>query len=639
MPAMPALFARFLLPLFILMPVISAQAVQEKTPPVTTAETLSSSDTDNNQSNASDADTSETLFLRKHQAIVSTIVGAIRGKNWKAAINPARELFDFAIQHNGVSEQMDAGLLLVKLLHQQHQYNEAVQVIDKMVNLARLAPQDPQPEQMNGLVQRGMQEAMMADDSSALKRYQHMLYKGIHLYSGLWQWSGDKQQLRYLPAQMTFSASKGRWILTNVKDSDQRSKPMSVKYLYVTQSGDALEAEISVSYDAQQGSQTPQEKLSGLQEHQAAVHSFSGIPDAELTRDMPALPYTDAVQVRYATREKLSQGDLLTMYWDAIRGNWHLTIKVQFWAADEADVRAQLPVLLNEMVSWPEPTSLPGNVDFAQQYESLSYMGLEQGRWSEAAKTAATALSNALFPREIAYLQSIIGIAAYQTGDVKKAGQALDLAFAAWPAVRQSGRDESLYQRSLEYTAEIAAQSGNDDKAMTLTRQYVESTGHTYFHWALHQNELENHQSKLRLPLRVAGFHIQPVDENRFYYQDLKTGQTVGLTTGLPIPTTDDEQEQLLVQVLDKQFRLQVTESRGESYPPDPLQPRKGMQWVFDVEPQMSDVANTNPETPPVKRVIFWVIDQNATRTILRASVNNKTEEERAMALVDALTW
>jgi|GEM_PF-7037500 len=632
---MPALFARFLLPFFVLLPVIPTYAVQAKTSPVVSAEVPSSSGTDNNQSNASDADTSEALFLRKHQAIVD----AIKAKDWKTAIIAAREFFDFTTQHNGFSEQMDAGSLLVKLLHQQHQYNEAVQVIDRMINLARLAPQGPQPEQMNNLVQRGMQEAMMTDDSSALKRYQQILYKGTHLYPGLWQWSGDKQQLRYLPAQMTFPSGKERWVLTNVKDSDQRSKPISVKYLYATQSGGAIEAEISLSYDARKGSQTPQEKLSGLQEHQAAVHSFSGTsPDAELTREMPALPYTDAVQVRYAVREKLSQGDLLTIYWDAIRGNWHLTIKAQFLAADEADAHAQLPVLANEMVSWPEPTSLPGSVDFEQQYESLSYMGLEQGRWSEVEKTAATELPNALFPRETAYLQSIIGIAAYQAGDVEKAGQALDLAFAAWPAVRQSGRDESLYQRSLEYAAEIAAQSGNDDQAMMLTRQYVESTGHTYFHWVLHQNELENHQSKLRLPLRVAGFHVQPVDENRFYYQDLKTGQTVGLTTGLPIPATDDEQEQLLVQVLDKQFRLQVTESRGESYPSDPSQPRKGIQWVFDVEPQMSDVANPNPETPPVKCVIFWVIDQNATRTILRASVNNKTEEERAMALVDALT-
>ena len=617
---MPALFARFFLSFFILLPAISIHVVQAKIPPTASAEAPSSSDT---------------LFLRKHQAIVD----AIKAKDWKTAISAAREFFDFTLQHNGFSEQMDAGYLLVKLLHQQGQYAEAGQVIDNMMNLARLTPQGPQPEQMHNLMQHGMMEAMMADDSAALKRYQQMLYKGMPLYPNLWQWSGDKQQLRYLPAQMTFPSEKGRWILTNVKNSDRRSSPMSVEYGYVTQRGGMIEAKISVSYDAKLGSQTAQEKLSGLQEHQATVQRFSATaPDAELSRDMPAFPYHDAVQVRYAVREKASQGDRLTLYWEVIRGNWHITVRGRLLAADEADARAQLPVLVNELVLWPNSITLPGGADFEQRYEMLQVEGQKQDDLSAAAKSAYAELPNALFPKEIAYLQSIIGIASYQAGDINKANQALNIALNAWSAVSQNGYDSLLYERSLEYAAEIAAQSGNDATAMRLMRQYVESKGYTYFHWTLHEDRLEQQQSKLVLPLRIAGFQIQVIDGQRFYYKNLNTGQTLGVTTGLTIPATDDEQEQQLVHVLDKQFRLQVTESRGESYPSDSSQPSKGMQWVFDVEPQIADVANSNLEAPSVQRVIFWIIDQHATRTILRASIHNKTEEERAMALVDALT-
>ena len=370
---------------------------------------------------------------------------------------------------------------------------------------------------------------------------------------------------------------------------------------------------------------------------------FRATPDEALAQDMPKLPYKDAVQFQYAFKEKASEGDSHTVYWEAIRGHWHMTIKAEFYDVYMTDARAQLPVLVNDFLSWPSAVKLPGSDDFEERYMALGGEVKHQDNWSEEGKLARAELPHAVFPKEIAYLQSISGIAAYQAGKVDQASQALNIALDAWNVVGMSNYDSSLYERSLEYMAEIAAQSGYDDDAMRLTRKYVNSKGDTSFYWTLHDQILENRKSGLVLPLRAAGFHIQPIDEQRFYYENISTGEVLGLATGLPVPATEDEQERLLVQALDEQFQLDVRASHRIPYQhdthADSTQPVEGTKWVFEVTPQASPYARRNPAPPPIKRVIFWVVGHGETRTALRASISDDAQEEHATAFAQALTW
>ena len=60
----------------------------------------------------------------------------------------------------------------------------------------------------------------------------------------------------------------------------------------------------------------------------------------------------------------------------------------------------------------------------------------------------------------------------------------------------------------------------------------------------------------------------------------------------------------------------------------------EGRQWTFEVSPQ-----EPKPGVAPVKRVIFWMVDQGTSRSILRASVTTPREETRAEQLAQALSW
>ena len=631
------LFSRYLL----LCTLITAPALTQSTPAAdtqTTGRESTTTSSDRQTANTAAPEDTPPPFFVKRQAVMT----AVQNKDWDTAITAARAFFDFTIPRGNPYEQLEACSLLVRLLHQQGDYAQARQVVDEMISVTQNTPGGPLPEQMSDLIQRGIQEAMMADDHAALLRYQQMQRSDAKTYPALWHWELEKQQLHYQPAQITLPLVKGRWVLRHIQETDQRSRPTEIDYSYMTHDGSNIQTYISLSYNDTE--QTPQEKLDELQHSKDMWLEISGhSADTAMAEQAPDLPYKDAVQIKYATKEKSDGQGLQTIYWKAIRGHWLLRIEAQFLERDAAVASAQLPVLIQQIIDWPDANELPGGQGFEARYAELYQIAANLDQWPQAATAAQAELPNAIFPRDIAYLQSIIGVAAFQAGHMSQAGKALNTALDAWPYVRQSRYDAALYEDALEYAAEIAAQAGDEDQAMKLTRQYVSSTGKTYFDWQLHDSTLEHRRSKQALPLRTAGFHIRPIDEHRFYYIDINTNQQLGLTVNMPIPATEDEQEQMLTKVLERQFQLNVQATTRMPYAPgSQIQAGKqtqGTKWVFDVTPQASGFANSASSEAPVQRVIFWIVDHGTTRSALRASISDSAQERRADQFADALPW
>src|SRR5690606_27267832 len=159
------------------------------------------------QADTTTSDEASSPFFLHRKAISN----AVQAEDWDAAIIAARKFFDFTIPRGNPYEQLDASGLLIRLLHQQGDYAQALQVVDEMISVT----QDqntlggPLPEQMSDLIQRGMQEAMMADDHAALLRYQQMQHSEAKTYPALWHWELEKQQLHFQPAQITLPLIKG----------------------------------------------------------------------------------------------------------------------------------------------------------------------------------------------------------------------------------------------------------------------------------------------------------------------------------------------------------------------------------------------------------------------------------------------
>lgn len=615
----------------------AAQAETTKTPDATQAANSTAS-----PEHANVPDESESPFLRQRSAIID----AAQDRDWNTATVEARKLLDMAIPRGNPYEQMDAADLLVRVLHEQARYAEALKVIDEVLELTRQYASGPIAGQMEDLIHRAMLEAIMSSDPAALSRYQEVLQAYCALDPSLWQWDLPNQRLIYSAAQVSLPLHIGRWVLTNIEQADDRHHVASIRYLYVTETGKAIPVSIDLSYDARLRTMTPQTKQEDLTGEEQRL-SDDQQPDPELGQQFPDLDYADTVQIKYATREKRGQlPDVLHMHWLAMRDNWRLRISADFVNADAATAQVQIP-LLRQAIAWPKAVELPGDDGLDERLQTIDAAWRLADDWQHAGALAKAELPHAVFPRETARLQSVIGIAAFKAGQFDQAQQALIAARDAWPYVRQTDYDATLYEHTLEYASDIAARAGREGEAIELIHQYVKSTGNAYFEWNLQDTRLVHKRTGRVIPLRAAGFHVRPLDDKRFYYQDVTTGQTVGLTTGLAIPASDGEQERLLRNALAKQFRLDVWALHKTNFQSaffDGVKNQQsGMKWVFDVSPQKNDTntlyLGVPPTGPAVAHVVLWIVDNAGERSILRASVTDDEQETRATALANALPW
>lgn len=576
-------------------------------------------------------------FFRQREA-VSEAIGAQR---WDDAIAQARKLLQLTTPVGNPYEQMDAAELLFALLHHQGHYAEVIEVVDRMLALTRTYEDGPIAGQMDALVRRGLIEAVMVGDEAALSRYLQALRDEARLYPGLWQWDAEHRRINYLAAQMTLPLKAGRWVLVRVEPPKAREDGASFEYLYVKPDGRRVLARLRIGHD---------ERLAGmgLQDRQKALQEERPSPDGTQDRQsgqveqMAAPGFPDMLQIQYTTREKYGSQDLRIQHWAAMRGSWRLRVRLEMLEEDRQAAAEQLPVLWQAM-RWPQAPELP--VGMSQRLREVAAAWRHDADWPRAARLAAAALPDAIYPAEVASLNAVIGIAAFKAGDMAPARRALDRAAQARPYASL----DSLQEDSLQYAAEIAAREGREEDAARLMRQYLRNAGGLEYRWVVQpmpQAALRNQQTGRLLPMRAAGFHLQePRDSTRFIYRDLATEQTLGLTVDMKLPASPQQREKLLRTVLERQFRLQAGALRTMSYSPrtrDDGQRPVGEKWVFEVASGPAagtvDLAPSDGQ-PAIKRAIFWIVEQGGAHTLLRASVATQQQEARAQQLADALTW
>lgn len=573
-------------------------------------------------------------FFRQRRAVVE----AAQARRWDDAVAQARKLQDMTLPHGNPYEQLDASGLLYTLLYQQGQYAQAVLQTDHMMALAAADGYDPVSGQMQALIQRGLTAAMMAGDQGGLACYLQALKQESKAFAPLWQWDAKHKQLHYQAAQLSVPLVQGRWVLVQLEPARDRSDAANLEYVYLKPDGRRLRVRMRLRYDdgLKDMDAAARQKLL-QQEH--GIFAREQTPEPSLT--LPALPFADAVQSQQASREKREEErpDILHLDWGLVRGNWNLSLHAEQMDSERESALQQLPQLWQAM-QWPKAPELPPELP-RQEREVASAWRVDDD-WPRAGQLARAALADAQFPAELARLNTVAGISAFKAGQKAEASRYLDQALQAWPYVSLFRLESELVDQAQQYGAELAAQQGRDADAARLMRQYLRNAGGLQNIWVQAQDpqvaDLENRRTSMVLPMRAAGFHLQePKDSQRMMYRDLMTGQQLGLTTGLKIPESDEAQEKLLRTALEKQFRLKAGSLKKRSFTAQTRSGGRrpeGRQWTFEVSPQES-----RPGAAPAKRVVFWIVDQGASRAILRASVSSLREQTRAEQLAQALSW
>lgn len=573
-------------------------------------------------------------FLRLRRAVVE----AAQARRWDDATAQARKLLDMTLPRGNPYEQLDASGLLYALLYQQGQYPQAVLQTDQMMALAAADGYDPVSGQMQALIQRGLTAAMMAGDQGALARYLQALQQESKAFAPLWQWNTADQQLRYQAAQLTVPLVQGRWVLVQLEPARDRKEAANLEYVYLKPDGRRLRVRMRLGYDVGLKDMDAAARQKSLQQERSF---FASEQTPEPGLRLPALPFADAVQSQQASREKREEGrpDVLHLDWGLVRGNWKLSLHAEQMDSESDSALQQLPQLWQAM-QWPKAPELPP--ELPRQEREVSHAWRVDDDWSRAGQLARAALADAQFPAELARLNTVAGISAFKAAQQAEAGRYLEQALQAWPYVSLFRLESELVDLAQQYGAELAAQQGRDADAARLMRQYLRNAGGLQNIWVQARDpkvaDLENRHTGMVLPMRAAGFHLQESqDSQRMMYLDLMTGQLLGLTTGLKIPESDEAQEKLLRTALEKQFRLTTGSLKKRSFTAQTRSRDRrpeGRQWTFEVSLQES-----RPGAASVKRVVFWIVDQGASRAILRAPVASPREQTRAEQLAQALSW
>ncbi|PKH15672.1 hypothetical protein BI292_19940 [Pseudomonas sp. 43NM1] len=151
---------------------------------------------------------------------------------------------------------LEAGVLLVNLLHQQKRYEEARIAAEEQIayweqqaaSVGSTNRRDPRITNMLGLA---IEASMLAGERAEVVRLEEKLFAAVSPYPGLWRLSPDEPRLRYELADFSMPLLLGRWKLAKFEPAEKREAATLLLYTQELANG-RLSAEISLAYDEAQ---------------------------------------------------------------------------------------------------------------------------------------------------------------------------------------------------------------------------------------------------------------------------------------------------------------------------------------------------------------------------------------------------
>jgi hypothetical protein len=541
---------------------------------------------------------------------------------------------------------LDAGFLLVNLLHRQGKYSEARGAAEEQIAywgqqsaaLGHTGIRDSRSIRMLGLA---IEASMMAGDTTEVARLQEKLFAVVNPFPKLWRLSPDEPRLHYELADFSMPLILGQWKLTKFEPADKRDYGTSVRYTQEL-TGSSLGANIWLSYNEKQRKQNSEMRQEWLKSYQD-LHTAKA-----LASSMPDLPFDGPTSVKLGKQWECDGQQCTSIHWTALRGDWRMDIDVEFRAQDKFKAEEQVRKLFAAL-SWHSAPNLFRQRTMAEQSRDIDSYWAKPNGTSKAAELAELAVPDAFFPDEIANLHSVIGVSQYRQGNMDAARSSFDLALSVGA---YGSRNERYYRPALDYAADIAYRQGRKREAATLNRTFIEwQESDATLGWGIPDGEnfFINTSSGIRLPLRVSDFRLRIGGKNRFYYENLQTRVQLGLTVGLS-QSSDDKFESMLRSFMTKELRLDTGKLHKTKFSPKSSergnQQATGRKWVFEVTelPDDKEVSTRDPATDVLRKktaeVSFWIVDKKERRSVLGAPItSNDNTTNDVNQIAQALSW
>ncbi len=568
----------------------------------------------------------------------------IAEKDWPAATGAARKAVEAARQGENHYEEYDAVATLVRLLHKQQRYDEARREAEAQIVIfdKRNASEDATEQ----LLVMAVREAAAANEATDVARLQARIYAQGNAYPGLWTRDAAAGRLNYTLAGMSLPLATGRWALVSFKPADSRTERAQLDYMQTLDDGSALSARIWVLYREDLRAKDAQARRQALARRMGEPEGDqTPAPDTEAA--LPGLPFKDAVAAKRALQADYPGGKGIEAQWIAARGEWYVEARASFPQGKQDAAIAQLRELF-EAMTWTGDVRLFRDKTMQEQDREIdSYWSMAHD-WDQAAELSEAALPDAVFPLEIARLNTVIGRAAYDRNDLPEARRSLELALPAWAHASKAYHDESLYQTALDIAADVAYRQGRTQEAVALNRQFIQWVGSLGDGWSLAEKSpvVVYDDTGMTLPLRIGEFRLEPIDSNRFYYRKLKTGEQLGLALNQNAAVPDDKLEASMRSFIEDNLGLRILNLKTEAFAPHAQEGMKGAvqgrQYTFQVEAKPHDgrtISLSGPFGAPPAQMVFWVVDRDKRRSILRAPLPAEGIQTGVAQFVQTLAW
>ncbi|WP_156336333.1 hypothetical protein [Achromobacter kerstersii] len=568
----------------------------------------------------------------------------IAEKDWPAATGAARKAVEAARQGENHYEEYDAVATLVRLLHRQQRYSDARREAEAQIVIfdKRNASEDATEQ----LLVMAVREAAAANEAADVARLQARIYAQGNAYPGLWTRDAAAGRLNYTLAGMSLPLATGRWALVSFKPADSRTERAQLDYMQTLDDGSALSARIWVLYREDLRAKDAQARRQALARRMGEPEGDqTPAPDTEAA--LPGLPFKDAVAAKRALQADYPGGKGIEAQWIAARGEWYVEARASFPQGKQDAAIAQLRELFDAM-TWTGDVRLFRDKTMQEQDREIdSYWSMAHD-WDQAAELSEAALPDAVFPLEIARLNTVIGRAAYDRDDLPEARRSLELALPAWAHASKAYHDESLYQTALDIAADVAYRQGRTQEAVALNRQFIQWVGSLGDGWSLAEKSpvVVYDDTGMTLPLRIGEFRLEPIDSNRFYYRNLKTGEQLGLALNQNAAVPDDKLEASMRSFIEDNLGLRILNLKTEAFAPHAQEGMKGAvqgrQYTFQVEAKPDDgrtISLSGPFGAPPAQMVFWVVDRDKRRSILRAPLPAEGIQTGVAQFVQTLAW
>lgn len=565
-------------------------------------------------------------------------------KDWPAADAAAAKALEAARASENSYEEFDAIATVVGLLHRQQRYADARRAAEAQI--AIFDQRDVGEDAISQLRVMAIREGAAAGEAADVARLQEKVYAQGNAYPGQWVRDAATPRLNYALAGMTFPLTTGRWALVSFKPADQRADRAQLDYVQTLDDGRAVTARVWIAYREDLRAKDGQARREALAKRMEAPEGDQ-TPAPDVAPALPDLPFKDAVVAKRAQQAEYPRGVGVEAQWIAVRGDWQVEVRASFAKDKQADAVARLGELFDAM-AWDRDVRLFRGKTMAEQSREIeSYWSMARD-WPQAAKLAQDALPDAAFPLEIARLNTVTGRAAYGRDDMATARRDLDVALAAWAHAGKAYHDESLYQTALDTAADVAYRQGRTQDAVALSRLFIDWVGSLGPAWSMPADGavLRNANTGMVLPLRQGDFRLEPIDPNRFYYRNLKTGEQLGLAVDQNAAVPDETLEASMRSFIEDKLGLRILDVDTSAFSPHAQAGMRGelrgRKWLFRVEAKPDDGRTVNLDGPapaPPVRMVFWVVDRGDRRAILRAPLPAGGADTGVASFAQTLAW